>query len=119
MVIMAHLKVFRGPRLVRPIQYLVIATDFPNALDRRLQQRQQHLDRAKLAKEQGLILLGGATFSENNEMNGSMLLFDAHSREEVESYLVSDPYVSGKVWEKWSIQPFRCAAVSKKLFEGK
>jgi uncharacterized protein YciI len=88
-------------------------------MDRRLAQRQKHLDRAKLAKEQGLILLGGATMSEKNEMNGSMLLFDANSREEVDSYIKGDPYVTGQVWEKWSIQPFRCAAVSKKLLEVK
>jgi uncharacterized protein len=109
---------FQPQKFIRSIHYFVIAHDFPNNLHQRKLYRQAHLERAKAAKESGLILLGGATLSETNaEMNGSVLLFDAPSKEHVESYLTADPYVVGKVWKSWTITPFKCAAVSGKLMD--
>jgi uncharacterized protein YciI len=99
----------------RFVNYLVIAKDKPGVLEKRMQCRDAHLERAKISKERGFILLGGATLSERNEMNGSMLIFDAASKEEVEEYMSTDPYTVGGVWDTWTTEPFKLAAVSKKL----
>jgi uncharacterized protein YciI len=93
----------------RGIQYLVIAKDYQNALEKRLAVREQHLQRAKGAKKDGFILFGGATLSESNIMDGSMMVFEANSQDEVEAFLSQDPYVKGKVWESWTIKQFKLA----------
>jgi uncharacterized protein YciI len=89
---------------------MVRAFDFPDALDRRMEVRPLHLERAKIAKDNGFLVLGGATFSQNGKMNGSMLLFEADSQQKVLEFLQNDPYFKSKVWEKWEIIPFKSAS---------
>ncbi|KAJ3302505.1 hypothetical protein HDV03_004928 [Kappamyces sp. JEL0829] len=100
----------------RAIHYTVLAKDFPNGLQRRLANRVAHLDRAAELKTTGFVLLGGATLDETTkEMNGSFLLIDAPNREAVEKYILSDPYVKGRVWESWQINEFKIGALSPHL----
>ena len=75
------------------------------------------MENGKKAKADGFILLGSATLSDKNEMDGSMMVFDAKSKEEIVKHLESDPYFTAGVWQSYTIKPIKIAAVSPKLKE--
>ncbi|RKP24208.1 hypothetical protein SYNPS1DRAFT_7570, partial [Syncephalis pseudoplumigaleata] len=90
-------------------QYLVIAEDFTDddALSRRLQVRQAHLDRANTMKQQGTMLFGGALLTADEQtMNGSVIVFEANDEDEVRRWIAEDPYVVNGVWNDIDIRPF-------------
>ncbi|KAI8901060.1 hypothetical protein BC833DRAFT_617945 [Globomyces pollinis-pini] len=109
-----HLKTTKNS-LLRNLHYIVIAKDYPNGLEKRLAARPAHLERTKQSKATGKVLMGGATFNDQSEMNGSIMLMDAASADEIEAYLVEDPYVKGSVWKSWEIIPFKLAGISPYL----
>ncbi|KAI8061062.1 YCII-related protein [Gongronella butleri] len=92
-------------------QFIVLIDDYKDeqALERRLAVRDKHLVSATLEHEQGNLLCGGALFDshESRKMIGSMMICQAESQAELEERLAKDPYVLGKVWEKWTILPYR------------
>jgi uncharacterized protein YciI len=90
---------------------MVRAWDFPDRIDKRMEIRPLHIAEAKVAKQKGFILLGGATLSEKEVMNGSILLFEAENEKQVEDYIINDPYTKSKVWERWEIVRFNPAKV--------
>ncbi|KAG9287252.1 hypothetical protein G9A89_008882 [Geosiphon pyriformis] len=95
-------------------QFVLIAHDYtdPEALTRRSAVRQAHLSRTKEMKEKGLVHFGGALLSSNTKiekMNGSLMVFEAETEEDVRALIETDPYVTGKVWERWNIFPFKMA----------
>ncbi|KAJ3351962.1 hypothetical protein HDU83_008485 [Entophlyctis luteolus] len=101
------------------MQFLLVARDFTDAgaLARRLAVRQAHLDRAALAKKEGVVLFGGATLDADDpavaKMSGSVLLYEFPSRAMAEQYIQQDPYIIGKVWESYTLTPFRMAPLPK------
>jgi hypothetical protein len=42
-------------------------------------------------------------------MIGSMIVYDFPDRQSLEERLKDEPYLTGKVWEKTEIKPFRLA----------
>ncbi|KAF9585145.1 hypothetical protein BGW38_003718 [Lunasporangiospora selenospora] len=113
-------------------QFVVIAYDYTDAEApaRRQSVRPKHLEGARELKKSGALQLGGAFLSDHSDqakMVGSIMIFNAESKEEVEkmvkrqvlllllllllSFLLVDLYVTGKVWEKYDIIPFRQATI--------
>ena len=95
------------------MQFLLLAYDGtdPEALQRRLNVREEHLKRISLLKSSGEFLFGGAILDNNGKMIGSMIVYDFPDRQSLEERLQDDPYLKGKVWEKTEIQPFRLAKI--------
>jgi uncharacterized protein YciI len=93
------------------MQFLLLAYDGtdPEALQRRLNVREEHLKRISLLKKSGEFLLGGAILDDNGKMIGSMIVYDFPDRQSLEERLKDEPYLTGKVWEKTEIKPFRLA----------
>jgi uncharacterized protein YciI len=89
--------------------YLVLAKDGtdPEALNRRLAAREAHLQGAAALKAAGNLIEGGAMLDEAGSMRGSVLLMRFPSAEDLQAWLQSDPYVTGKVWEEIEIKPIR------------
>jgi uncharacterized protein len=54
-------------------------------------------------------LLGGAILDEADEMVGSVLVVEFETREELDAWLTTDPYVTGGVWQEIEVQPYRPA----------
>ena len=44
-------------------------------------------------------------------MFGSMMVVDFDTEEAMQAWLQNDPYVTGQVWEKIDVKPFRQAVV--------
>ncbi|OAL32796.1 hypothetical protein AYO20_07753 [Fonsecaea nubica] len=98
-------------------EWLVIVPDHPNALDKRLAVRPQHLSALTPKIEAGIVVFGGATLSkhpaegETPDMTGSAMLIKANTEQEVKELLANDAYTKGGAWDvsKAQIFPFRCA----------
>lgn len=82
------------------MEFLIVAYDGKDAeaLDRRLSVREKHLRYARLMKEKGHLIEGGAILNDEGQMIGSTLLVRFDSRKELDQWLNNDPYKLGNVW---------------------
>ncbi|MET4700643.1 uncharacterized protein YciI [Constrictibacter sp. MBR-5] len=93
------------------MQFLVTAYDGtdPEAPARRQAVREAHLVGARRMTEEGRILIGGAILDDAGGMIGSCCIVDFATRAELDEWLRTDPYVTGGVWQKIEVVPFRAA----------
>jgi uncharacterized protein len=91
------------------MQFLLIGYDGtdPQALNRRIKVRGEHLEKIEVLKSRGEFLLGGAILDENGNMIGSMIVYEYPDRKTLEKKLKEEPYFTKGVWQKVDIQPFR------------
>ena len=94
-------------------QFVIIAFDGTDAeaLTRRLDARPGHLQNVGLLKAKGQFTEGGAVLDNAGNMIGSVMIVSFPSRSDLDEWLKSDPYVTGKVWERTEIWPYRSAKV--------
>ena len=95
------------------LQFVVIAEDGtdPEALDRRMAVRPDHLKGAKRLKEENHFILGGAMLDKEGKMNGSVMVVQFESEEGLKEWLNSEPYITGSVWQRIQVRPFKVADV--------
>ena len=79
------------------------------AIERRMAARPAHLAEASVLNEAGNIIAGGAILDDDGNMIGSTLYVDFETPEELDAWLVNDPYVKESVWEDINIMPIRLA----------
>ncbi|WP_128545944.1 YciI family protein [Larkinella soli] len=93
--------------------YVIHAYDYTDeqALDRRMAVRPRHFDGARSLKAQGHFILGGALLDPAGKMIGSMMLLDFENEAQLDDWLQNEVYVTGKVWERIDIKPFRQADI--------
>lgn len=85
--------------------FIVHALDKPDALPRRLANYEAH--KAHLATEAVKTVVSGPLVADDGEtMIGSLFIFEAESREEVEAFNAADPFRAANVWESVSIHAF-------------
>jgi uncharacterized protein len=94
-------------------QYLVIAYDAGTAesLDHRMAIRPLHLEFIKGYKNRGEFLIGGALLDNDQKMKGSSLILQFEDEKGIEIYEANEPYIINKVWQTYTITPFRVANV--------
>lgn len=92
-------------------QYLINALDFTDeqALERRMQVRPAHLENVKELKIKGRYFVGGALLNEAGKMIGSAMIVQFETPEALQEWLNNDPYITGKVWDRIEIKPFKVA----------
>lgn len=97
------------------MQYLLIAYDGtdPEALDRRMKVRGEHLEKIEVLKNSGDCLLGGAILDDNGKMVGSMIVYELPDRKALDEILKDEPYFTKGIWQKVNIQPFRLAIIKR------
>ncbi|SMD04555.1 hypothetical protein SAMN02746065_12419 [Desulfocicer vacuolatum DSM 3385] len=94
------------------MQFIVTGYDGTDdkALDRRMAAREAHLAMAGDMHKKGRWLYAAAILDEAGKMMGSMIVCDFDSREAMEAeWLNSEPYVTGKVWERIEIKKAQVA----------
>lgn len=93
--------------------YVIHAYDFTDeqAIARRMAVRANHLAGAKRLKSTGNFVLGGALLDLEGKMIGSMMVVDFEEEVHLHQWLDNDPYVTGNVWEKIDVKPFKMADV--------
>ncbi|MCW8835283.1 MAG: YciI family protein [Rhodospirillales bacterium] len=95
------------------MQFFITALDGTDdaALDRRMAVREKHIENARRLKNEGFLIAGGAILDDDGRMIGSGLIAEAPDKAAVEATLNADPYVTGGVWQKIDIRPFKLAAL--------
>ena len=90
------------------MQYLVIAYDNVNALERRLESRPEHVEGVRKLMAEGKIINAGALI-EDEVMVGSTLYIDFETDEELDAWLENEPYVKNNVWnmDEFQIVPMK------------
>jgi len=91
------------------MQFILIAYDGtdPGAPERRMKSRPEHLEKISKVKKAGKFLCGGAILDEKGTMIGSMIIYEAEDKAELDRLLKDEPYIYNKIWEKIEIRPFR------------
>ncbi|KAJ1965852.1 hypothetical protein GGI12_000481 [Dipsacomyces acuminosporus] len=88
--------------------FVVLVDDFKDAdaINRRLAVRQKHLEGATNNRRNDVLVSGGAILDshETSKMVGSVLIFNAESKEELLEILKRDPYTTNKVWDLGSLK---------------
>lgn len=97
------------------MQFILIGYDGtdPEALNRRMRVREDHLEKIEILKNKGECLVGGAILDENGKMIGSMLIYEFPDRKALEDRLKDEPYFTKGVWQSVEIKPFRLAILKK------
>lgn len=87
-------------------QYAVVAYDYTDdeALERRLAHRDTHLAGVRELARQGKFLSGGAILNDDGKMIGSNVHFRFADRADLDAWLETEPYMTGRVWEQVDIR---------------
>ncbi len=93
------------------MQFLVTAWDGTDAAApaRRLAVREAHIAGAKSMKDSGAMIWGGALIDDAGAMIGSACMVEFDDRAALDAWLERDPYVTGDVWRRIEVAPFRRA----------
>lgn len=93
------------------MQWLIIARDGTDddAPERRLAARPAHLQHAAKLQAAGHLIMGGALTDEAGGMIGTAAVAQFKTREELDHWLATDPYVIGDVWREIEVHPYRVA----------
>ena len=84
------------------MQFVITAHDGENMLERRMAVRERHLE--NMTKVKGKVLCAGGLLDEEGKMRGSVLVIDFESRELLDEYLATEPYITEQVWEKVEVE---------------
>lgn len=93
--------------------YAIIAEDVPDSLEKRLANRPPHLERLKALQEQGRLLLAGPFPAIDSVdpgpagFSGSLIVAEFPSLQDAQAWADADPFVSGGVYGKVAVKPFR------------
>ena len=85
------------------MQYIIKAVDGPGMLEKRMEVRPDHL--TNMSRVNGKIICAGGLLDDEGKMRGSVLIMEFESRELLDQYLVSEPYITNHVWEKIEVEP--------------
>ena len=84
------------------MQFMIKALDGENKLAKRMEVRPRHLE--GMEKLRSHIICAGGLLDNEGRMKGSVLILDFPSRDDLDSYLASEPYVVEQVWAKIEIE---------------
>ena len=65
-----------------------------------------------MAQVEGRIICAGGILDNEGKMKGSVLVMDFASRELLDQYLQTEPYIAAKVREKVTVEPINVVIVS-------
>lgn len=83
------------------MQFLITAYDGPNS--DRMAVRPAHLENLKPYIENRNIIAAGGLTNEEGKMIGSFLVLNFESRDALDQYLETEPYVLYKIWKDINI----------------
>ena len=84
------------------MQFAIVARDGKNMLEKRLRVRPRHLE--NMSRVRGRVLCAGGILDDEGRMAGSVIVLDVPSREQLDEYLASEPYIAEGVWEKVTVE---------------
>ena len=92
------------------MQFVITAYDGKGKLEKRMEVRPRHLE--NMAKVPGKVICAGGLLDEEGKMKGSVMVFDFESREDLDAYLASEPYILEHVWEDVRVERMNVVLVN-------
>ena len=92
------------------MQFVVTAYDGKNVLEKRMEVRPRHLE--NMSRIPGKVICAGGLLDEEGKMKGSVMILDFASRDQLDAYLESEPYIQEHVWEKITVEPMNVVIVN-------
>ena len=92
------------------MQFIIKAYDGKNMLEKRMAVRARHLE--NMASVKGKVICAGGLLDDDGKMKGSALILDFKSRDLLEEYLRTEPYITEHVWEKVEVEPMNVVIVN-------
>jgi len=92
------------------MQYAIMAHDGKDMLEKRLAVRQRHLE--NIARIKGKVICAGGILDEEGKMAGSVMILDFDSKELLDEYLKSEPYIQEHVWETVEVERMNVVIVN-------
>lgn len=95
------------------MMYAIIGEDVPDSLEKRQAHRPAHLVRLKTLQDQGRLLLAGPFPAIDSidpgpaGFSGSLIVAEFGSLEEAQAWAEADSFVTGGVFGKITVKPFR------------
>jgi uncharacterized protein len=90
------------------VHFLVLAWDVQEGGDtRRDAARPAHAQSIRQLWEEGRVVLGAGILDDDGAVRGSLVIVDYPTREEVDSYLATEPFVTEGVWGRVEVHPLR------------
>jgi len=97
------------------VKTFVALMDFaPDAHEKRGPHREEHLRRFKACRDAGMIVIAGPWAE---AYDGALIIFRAESREEVEQFILEDPYTKAGLWPSYTVREWNPMTVSSAAFE--
>jgi uncharacterized protein YciI len=93
--------------------FMILGRDAPDALDRRMAARGDHLARLHVLRDAGRLLLAGPLPAIESEdpgpagFAGSLIVAEFESLAAARAWADADPYVAARVYREVEIHPFR------------
>lgn len=93
--------------------YVIVGTDVPDSLEKRLQARPAHLERLQALKNAGRLLLAGPMPAIDCEdpgsagFTGSLIVAAFDDLHDAKTWADADPYCSAGVYQTVSVKPFK------------
>lgn len=78
------------------MQFAITAYDGEHMLDRRMAVRPRHLE--NLSRIMDRVVCAGGLLDAEGRMKGSLMILDFDTREDLDAYLASEPYIAEGVW---------------------
>jgi hypothetical protein len=93
------------------MQFVVTAHDGANMLERRMQVRPRHLENMAAISKTGRVIVAGGLQDAEGKPCGSVLVLEYETREQLDEYLASEPYIIEKVWEDVKVEPIKVVII--------
>ncbi len=93
--------------------YVLIGEDAPGTLDQRLAARPEHVARLQALQADGRLILAGPCPAVDSPdpgaagFTGSVIVAEFPSLADAEAWAAADPYVTGGVFTRCTVKPFR------------
>ena len=93
--------------------YVLIGEDAPGTLDQRLAARPEHVARLQALQADGRLILAGPCPAGDSPnpgpagLPGSVIIAEFPSLADAEAWAAADPYVTGGVFTRCTVKPFR------------
>lgn len=96
------------------MQFVVTAYDHTDseAFNRRLENRQAHLEGIRAMAKEGTFISGGAILNDEGRMVGSTVHVEFENREALDLWLKNDPYVTGRVWNEIDVREIKLVNIT-------
>ena len=95
------------------MRYMIIGTDVPDSLSKRLAVRPEHLARLQQLREEGRLLLAGPFPAVDNEdpagagFTGSLIVAEFDCLADAQAWAEADPYLINGVYANVDVKPFK------------